>query len=179
MKRKAKEVIGATLECMAPGQSGDLFELVVSREDTEEEKPEKKVMSNLIALYQAAESPYTKRTILSIFVKHYTKSQLLKLVPGLSIWRIDQARKHAAKIDGGVNEGKEPVIRYRLDANKVDHFLDFISSPNYIQDVAYGMRKMRMSTGEVLEIPNLVRTVNLIMPTYDALPAKTKTKLSY
>ena len=54
---------------------------------------------------------------------------------------------------------KEPLIRYRLDGEKVDHFLDFIRSPHYLQDVAYGTRKLNMSTGESVKIPDSVRTV--------------------
>jgi len=50
-------------------------------------------------------------------------------------------------------------MHYRLEGEKVDHFLDFISSPHYLQDVAYGTRKIKMSSGESLEILDLVRTV--------------------
>ena len=98
-------------------------------------------------------------TVVSVFVKHYTKSQLQQMIPGLTIWRIDQARKHAAVVGAGVSEQQQSVVRYRLDSQKLDHFLDFISCPHYIQDVAYGTKRLQMSTGEVLEIPNLVRTV--------------------
>ena len=98
-------------------------------------------------------------TVLSVFVKHYTKSQLQQMIPGLTIWRIDQARKHAAVVGAGVSEERQSVVRYRLDSQKLDHFLDLISSPHYIQDVAYGTKKLQMSTGEVLQIPNVVRTV--------------------
>ena len=98
-------------------------------------------------------------TILSIFAQHYTKTQLKDLVPGLTTWRIDEARKHAVVVGAGHSEVREPVMRYRLEGEKVDHFLDFISSPHYLQDVAYGTRKIKMSSGECLEIPDLVRTV--------------------
>ena len=68
------------------------------------------------------------------------------MVPGLTTWRIYQARKHSATVGEGVYEEREPVVRYRLDGEKVDHFLDFITSPHYLQDVAYGTRKLKMST---------------------------------
>lgn len=58
------------------------------------------------------------------------------MVPGLTTWRIDQARKHSAVVGEGIYEEREPVVRYRLDGEKVDHFLDFVSSPHYLQDVA-------------------------------------------
>ena len=61
-------------------------------------------------------------------------------------------------VGAGHSEVRELVMRYRLEGEKVDHFLDFISSPHYLQDVAYGTRKIKMSCGECLEIPDLVRT---------------------
>ncbi|XP_078349911.1 uncharacterized protein LOC144634762 isoform X2 [Oculina patagonica] len=159
IKRKSKEVVETTLECIAPGQSAELLALLTTTPTTMESNPESKVMETLISLYEGATSWYTKRTILSIFVLHYTKTQLKAMVPGLTTWRIDQARKHAAFVGEGVSEEREPVIRYRLVGEKVDHFLDFISSPHYLQDVAYGTRKLKLSTGESIEIPDLVRTV--------------------
>ena len=81
------------------------------------------------------------------------------MVPGLTTWRIDHVRKHSATVGEGVYEEREPVVCYRLDGEKVDNFLDFISSPHYLQDVAYGTRKLKMSTGESIEVPDMVRTI--------------------
>ena len=81
------------------------------------------------------------------------------MVPSLTTWRTDQARKHSATVGEGLYEEREPVVRYRLDGEKVDHFLDFISSPHYLQDVAYRTRNLKMSTDESIEVPDMVRTV--------------------
>ena len=43
-------------------------------------------------------------------------------------------------------------------SSKVDHFLDFISSPTFLLDIAYGTKTVKLSSGET-EIPNVVRTV--------------------
>jgi len=158
IRRKSNEIVETTLECIAPGQSAELLALIANPTKIEPQ-PVNKIMATLLSLYDGATSWYTKMTILSIFVQHYTKAQLKDLVPGLTTWRIDQARKHAVVVGAGRSEDREPVIRYRLEGEKVDHFLDFISSPHYLQDVAYGTRKIKMSSGESLEIPDLVRTV--------------------
>ena len=42
-----------------------------------------------------ASSWYTRQQILSVFVCDYSKKELLNYLPGLSTWRIDEARKHA------------------------------------------------------------------------------------
>ena len=159
IKRKSKEVVESVLECIAPGQSAELLAMITEPPSTRELEPENKVMATLVSLYDLATSWCTKMTILSIFGQHYSKTQLKTMVPGLTTWRIDQARKHAVVVGEGISEEREPVIRYRLDGEKVDHFLEFISSPHYQQDVAYGTRKLKMSTGESIEIPDLVRTI--------------------
>jgi hypothetical protein len=43
--------------------------------------------------------------------------------------------------------------------NKVDHFVDFINRPYFHQDVAFGMRKPKLESGETIDMPNVVRTV--------------------
>ena len=74
-------------------------------------------------------------------------------------WRIDEARKHAFQTKPGQPIDPPRITRCRLDAVKVDHFLDFLSSPSVLQDVAYGTRTLKLESGESLEIPNMVRTL--------------------
>ena len=78
---------------------------------------------------------------------------------GLSKWRIDQARKHAALVGPGRPKDPPEIRRTRLDPVRVDHFIDFIASPHYLQDVAFGTKVLKLSNGEHMEIPNVVRTV--------------------
>ena len=88
------------------------------------------------------------------------KARLQQLIPGLSIWAIDEARKHATKAGFGTPITRiEPIVRTRLDPAKVDHFVDFISRPNFLQDVAYGTKILKLSNGERIEIPKVVKTV--------------------
>ena len=53
------------------------------------------------------------------------------MIPGLSKWRIDQARKHAALVGPGRPKDPPEIRRTRLDPVRVDHFIDFIASPHY------------------------------------------------
>ena len=71
----------------------------------------------------------------------------------------DEARKHAFINKRGHPIEPPQLQRSRLDPAKVDHFLDFIASPSFLQDVAYGTKTLKLSDGEKLEIPNVVRTV--------------------
>ena len=87
IKRKSKEIVETALECIAPGQSAELA-VVTGTSTIEKETPKEKVLKHLIALYKETRSWYTKRTILSIFVNQYTKSQLKMMIPGITDWRI-------------------------------------------------------------------------------------------
>ena len=73
--------------------------------------------------------------------------------------QIKQARAHARANGPGVNVSKKHYHRITLDMNKVDHFIDFINRPYFHQDVAFGMRSLKLDSGETLEMPNIVRTV--------------------
>ena len=117
------------------------------------------IVARLVALYNDANSWSTRQQILSIFASDYSKTELLQLVPGLTKFRIDEARKHAIQTKPGQPIEPPTITRTRLDPVKVDHFLDFISSPTFLQDVAYRMKTLKLSSGENVEIPNVVRTV--------------------
>ena len=71
----------------------------------------------------------------------------MALIPGLTKWRVDEARRHA--FESGLGRVIEPptLQRSRLEPSKVDHFLDFISSPFFLQDVAYGTKKLKLTSG--------------------------------
>ncbi|KAK6181913.1 hypothetical protein SNE40_009691 [Patella caerulea] len=157
-KRKTKEVKSLTLNIIAPNQEDQLMQLIQAG-SKETGVKEKDILQKLVSCYNEAPNWYTKRQILSIFVKDHSKTELLKLVPGLTVYRIDQARKHVDHV--GIAQPLElaPITRTRLNDGKVDHFLDFISRPEFTQDVAYGTKTLKLTHGEDIEIPNVVRTV--------------------
>ena len=137
-RKKAEQAIEGVLESIAPGNASWLY---------------------LLILYEEAAYWYTRQQILSLFVNDYSKSEILALIPGLSKWRIDEARKHAFQTKPGQPIDPPRITRCRLDVVKVDHFLDFLSSLSVLQDVAYGTRTLKLESGESLEIPNMVRSV--------------------
>lgn len=162
-KRKSRQVCDAVLECIAPGQSQALFQLMSCDEFQNIITPKPvggEIVTRLVSLYEETTSWLTKQEILSMFVQDFSKSQLKDMIPGLTKWRIDEARKHAALFGPGrPKEMPDCIRRTRLDPVKVDHFVDFIASPNYLQDVAFGTKRLKLSNGETVEIPNVVRTV--------------------
>ena len=161
-RRKAEQVVAVALDAIAPGNSTWLFEQVRGRNETIQSissAGEGTLVPRLVRCYEEAGSWYNRQQILSLFVSDYSKTELLELIPGLTKWRIDEARRHAFKNKPGQAIDPPTLQRTRLDPVKVDHFLDFISSPSFLQDVAYGTKHLKLSTGERIEIPSVVRTV--------------------
>ena len=64
------------------------------------------------------------------------------MVPGLSKWQIDQARRHAAEEGPGQPVVSAPIKRTRLDPVKTNHFVIFIARAKFLQGVAYGTKEL-------------------------------------
>ena len=162
-RRKAEQAVEIVLSAIAPGNSSWLLKQVLNKhqrvQGADAAFKEDPIVARLVALYNHANSWSTRQQILSIFASDYSKTELLQLVPGLTKFRIDEARKHTFQTKPGQPIEPPTITRTRLDPVKVDHFLDFISSPTFLQDVAYGMKTLKLSSGENVEIPNVVRTV--------------------
>ena len=81
------------------------------------------------------------------------------MIPGLSKWRIDEARQHMIHRGKGQSVLKQPIFCSRIDEAKVDRFLDFISRPDLLQDVAFGTKNLKLHSGEHIIIPAVIRTL--------------------
>ena len=106
----------------------------------------------LIKAYDQAESWQTKRQILSLFVNDFSRRELQTLIPGLTKWRIDQARQHAT-------EAGKTIFRKTIDQGSVDHFISYISQPQVHQDVAFGTKTLKLDSGQRIIIPGVMRTL--------------------
>lgn len=156
-KKKGREVIDYALDIIAPGQSNLLLKMIVKPES--ENTVFSKELMTLVELYHNEEKWFTRQQILSTFACNYTLKQLLTVIPDLTYYRFTAARRHASLHGAGKSLAQPKITRQRLPPNKVTHFLEFIAAPHLLQDVAYGTRTMKLSTGEKLEVPNVVRTV--------------------
>jgi hypothetical protein len=159
-KRKSIQTCMTALECIAPGQSSELFQLISNDKGENTAVPhENEIVQKLVTLYQETNSRTTRLEILSIFAQDYTKSELSQMIPGITTWHVDEARKHAALYGAGTTKDIPKAHRAVMNPAKVDHFIDFISQPHFLQDVAFGTRTVTLSTGKAMEIPNVIRTV--------------------
>ena len=167
--RKAREIFAATLSVVSPGQEQALWESLrrepmLENEGTVAKKRKyfdvkSELIDALIEAHNQAQSWQTKRQILSLFANDFSRLELQKMIPGLSKWRIDQARNHATETGKGQPILEKPIYRARIENAKVDHFLDYISRPELLQDVAFGTKTLKLDSGERVIIPAVVRTL--------------------
>ena len=53
---------------------------------------------------------------------------------------------------------KDPIHRHRLDMAKVEHFIDFLLSNSYLQNVASGTTTIEIGNGSAMIVPHVVST---------------------
>lgn len=162
-KRKAKQGVDALMESIAPGQGHKLWKILVT-ESSEGYKPTSNEMDNdltslIIKLYNESENNQEKLQLLSMIANRFSKTHLQALIPGLTIWRIDQARAHSFRCGPGSRsmEIKLSSHRQRMDNVKLEHALDFFFSHQFIQVSSYGMRTLKLED-KTVTIPQIIRT---------------------
>ena len=116
----------------------------------------------LITAFAKAPTRNLKTQILSIYAHAYPKATLQKLhepYGGITQWQIRRARAHARMTGPGMPTEKTFSHRVKLDMVKVDHFIEFTNRPYFHQDVAYGVRQLKLENGTVITMPDVIRTV--------------------
>ena len=163
---KAKESVVAALNVIAPGDAGHLWEALKASQSVEkalgiakESDVDKKYLEALAETYNYASSWSTRRQILSIMADLTTLEGIQSFIPSVSEFKFTMARKHKIQYGRGVPLPLQKSPRMRVDTDKLDHFLTFIVSPHVIQDLPFGQRYLHLSSGKVLETPNVIRTV--------------------
>ena len=167
-QRKVREALQAVLSVVVPGQEERMRSCLREEQGVPNvgiEPPAKRkrldigLVETLISAHNDAENWQTKRQILSLFVNDFSKTDLREMIPGLSKWRTDQARRDAIDVGEGQPVVETSIFRTRLDPVKTDHFIDYISRPCFLQDVAYGTRKLKPHSGGHAVIPAVIRTL--------------------
>ena len=166
--RKARQAVGAVLEEVAPHQSGKLWKTLITYRSLEQEDSssseedadvdvDEVLMSALADCYNNCSTWQVRRQIVSMVADKFTFRTIRRWIPDLTRYRFTTARDHALCYGRGVLPS--PVVHTIMfvSQTQVDHFLDFITSPHVIQDLPFGQRSIKLSTKEVVIVPNVVR----------------------
>ena len=154
---KAAQASRLICNIIAP-QSGEIL-----YQSLPHDKPVSQDLETLMKAYASAPTRNLRTQILSIYAYDYPIKKLQSLHEPyikLTEWQIKRARAHAKARGPGLEVIKTRRHRISLDMQKVDHFVDFVNRPYFHQDVAFGTRKLKLESGEIMEMPNVIRTVN-------------------
>ena len=86
-------------------------------------------------------------------------NELRKFLPTITRYRYNIARRHRLLHGRGVPISVNINDRLRVNHAKLEHFISFITSPHIIQDVPFGEKIIKLSTGEAITTPNVIRTM--------------------
>jgi hypothetical protein len=163
---KTSGLVVAALDVIAPGDAGKLWEALKSSHTvektlhtSEEMLEDRKYLEALAESYENASSWDTRRQILSVLADQVSFKRIQYYIPGLTKYRFMMARKHGLECGRGPLPPPNKSARMRIDCNQLDHFLCFITNPHIIQDLPFGQRYLHLSSGKVLETPNVIRTM--------------------
>ena len=114
----------------------------------------------ILLAYSECSNRLTKTQILSFIIDTFSQSELQQLIPGISLRQVKNARKHASEHGRREPKTRSEIFRCRLNMEKVRDFIKFFSRSRVRQDVAFGTKTLKLSSGERIPIPSVVRTMN-------------------
>ena len=154
--RKGKLVALATLEELAPTNSEMLLSVIKSKAQ-ESGEMDSSLLQALVECYENCNHWSTRRQILSIIADKVSFPTLQKWIPDLSRYRFNMARHHLLLHGRGTELPLQKQTRTKVSPEKLDHFLTFITSPTIVQDLPFGEKKLKLSSGFEIKIPNVIR----------------------
>ena len=163
---KAKDAVVASLEVISPENPASLWEALKTSQSVEkalcapiQTSADKKYLEALAEAYHNANSWDTRRQVLSIMADLIPYSVIQQFIPGITEYRIKAARQHEIQYGRGVPLPVTKSPRIRVDESQLDHFLCFITSPHVVQDLPFGQRYLYLTNGNILETPNVIRSM--------------------
>lgn len=160
--RKAEQCVSAVTDALAPDDSdnlwGELCEHRLKRRTVAGKSgKDLELLEAFAESYCHAHHWSTRRQILSILADKLSFKELQELIPSVTNYRYKIARHHIL-----LHGRAEPVPshggkRMKVEPAKLEHFVSFITSPHVLQDVPFGEKLLKLSTGEVIKTPNVIR----------------------
>lgn len=106
--------------------------------------------------YKECQNPRLKIQILTLITDSYSKESIMQFFE-ISKRQLDKAFSQIKLIGIGKLEDKEKYCRNKITKASIDIFLNFITSDDYMQDVAYGDKIMKLENGDQYIIPHTAR----------------------
>jgi hypothetical protein len=156
--RKARQVVDACLEEIAPHDHQHLLDIVVN-DHRACNNVDSTLLEALTECYNNASHWSTRRQILSIIADKVSYKDLQKWIPNISRYRYNIARHHRLLHGRGSVVPVHSSARIHVLPEKLDHFLSFITSAHIVQDLPFGEKSLKLSSNVQIKVPNIIRTM--------------------
>ena len=162
---KVSEIIAGVIKTVAPDSAPELWQAVMTNDKVSQflqiPKPINDLVQAIVESYKLAEKSQTRRQLLSIIANKVTYSELVAHIATLTRYEFTAARRYALEVGAELPlpAPSEKNTRERVDPAKLEHFLDFITSSNIVQDLPFGRRTLMLTNGRKIDIPNVIRTM--------------------
>ena len=157
--RKAKQVVSAALEEIAPESSEMLLTALKTECKDEPSCSDSTLLEALVECYNNASTWSSRRQILSIMADKVSFKVLQSWIPNLSRYRYNIARHHLLLHGRGSAIPLVKITRMFVSREKLDHFLTFITSTRVMQDLPFGEKTLKLSTNTEIRVPNVIRSL--------------------
>ena len=167
MSSGSGEIVAAVLKVISPYNAPHLWKaLQTSRAVNQQLGLHQASLPSKTAYLKALAEAYsnatgwdTRQQVLSVMSGVASFKAISEFIPGLTQYRYTTANLHRVQYgrNAPVPTSKSP--RLRIDANQLDHFLGFITSPHLVQDLPFGEKHLQLSSGKIIIVPNIIRTM--------------------
>ena len=147
------------LDVVAPENSQELWMELSDRHVVVEVRSEKEIelLSAFAVSYLNAQHWSNRRQILSLMADKLSLKEMREFIPTITSYHYNIARHHRLLHGRAAPLPNQEKRRTRIEPVKFEQFVSFITSPHVIQDVPFGEKLLKLSTGEIIKTPNDTR----------------------
>ena len=120
---------------------------------------ERAYLQAMAEAYANSSSWDTRRQVLSVMSGVASFGAISEFIPGLTQYRYTMANLHRVRYGRSAPVPSQRAPRIKIDLQQLDHFLSFITSPHLVQDLPFGERNLELSSGKIIAVPNIIRTM--------------------
>ena len=164
--KKSTEIVSSVLQTISADNAGFIWQELISSPVMSKmlgvdvlSPIDKSYLEALAESYHNAKSWDTRRQILSIMSSVANYNNIVRFIPGLTRYRYSTANLHRLQFGRGATVEHQPLTRIKVDLKQLDHFLGFITSPHLVQDLPFGSKKLKLASGQTIEVPNIIRAM--------------------
>ena len=117
------------------------------------------MLEALAEVYKNLKAWDTRRQVLSVMAGIASYKAIATFIPGLTPYLYTMANLHRLHHGRAVPVTRKNAPRIRIVRKQLDHFLSLITSPHLVQDLPFGEKKLTLSTGCCIAVPNVIRTL--------------------